>query len=120
MQMATSSFSSLTLGLLQDTRSLLLKLQPNAQNHKIFPIGVILGLVMICTTLYLQSPYRRLPPGPRGYPIIGNLLDLRSGQWLKFTEWRKEYGQFLPFIPPGLFISKAHTGPEQVISSISM
>jgi hypothetical protein len=96
MEMATSSFSFLPLGLLRDTKSSLLKLQPNAQNHGIFPIGVILGLIMICAALYLSSPYRKLPPGPRGYPIIGNLLDLRSGQWLKFTEWRKTYGQFIP------------------------
>ena len=92
MQMAMSSFSSLPLSLLQDPKSSLLKLQPNAQNYGIFYIDIILGLIMICTALYLRSPYRKLPPGPRGYPIIGNLLDLRSGQWLKFAEWRKKYG----------------------------
>ena len=86
-----SSFSSLPPGL-QYPKSPLLRLQPNEQNYGIFHIGIILGLIMICTALYLPSPYRKLPPGPRGYPFIGNLLDLRSGQWLKFAEWRKKYG----------------------------
>jgi hypothetical protein len=105
--MATSSFSSFPLGLLQDIRSLLLKLQPNAQNNGIFPIDVILGLIIICAALYFSSPYRRLPPGPRGYPIIGNLLDLQSGQWLRFAEWRKTYGQFLPSTPSWFILKRA-------------
>ena len=101
MQVVMSSFSSLPLDLLQDPKSSLPRLQPNAQNYGIFHIDIILGVIMICTALYLRSPYRKLPPGPRGYPIIGNLLDLQSGQWLKFAKWPKKYGQFVPLSPPG-------------------
>lgn len=86
------SFSRFTLRLLEDPKSLLLKLHPRAQDHATFPISIVLGLIVLYAAVYFLSPHRRLPPGPRGYPIIGNLLDLRSGQWLKFAEWRKAYG----------------------------
>ena len=36
-----------------------------------------------------------LPPGPRGYPIIDNLLDMPTDKsWQVFDEWSKIYGTF--------------------------
>jgi hypothetical protein len=62
-----------------------------------FSIGAMLagGLVVLYTARYFTSPYRKLHPGPRSYPIIGNILEPRSEQRLKFTDWRKKYGQFV-------------------------
>jgi hypothetical protein len=88
-----------SLGLLQGSESSLLKFQLKVQDYGgVFPAGLILGLVVFCVFLYLTSPSRKLPPGPRGYPIIGNLLELGlgSGHWIKFAEWQKTYGQFVP------------------------
>jgi hypothetical protein len=42
-----------------------------------------------------------LPPGPKGYPLIGNLFDMPVYKpWVVYDEWRKTYGK--PFIIKGL------------------
>ena len=41
-----------------------------------------------------------LPPGPKGYPILGNLFDIPIDKaWLVYNEWRKTYGKsFMSYI----------------------
>ena len=36
-----------------------------------------------------------LPPGPKSYPLIGNLFDMPVGRkpWVVFDEWRKTHGK---------------------------
>jgi hypothetical protein len=57
---------------LRDPKSLILMFM---QDHVVFSICAILGLVVLYAVRYLASPNRKLPPGPAGYPIIGNLFE---------------------------------------------
>ena len=53
--------------------------------------SVILG----CAALMRLARRRRpdLPPGPKGYPIVGNLFDMPSTHaWEKFSEFGEQYG----------------------------
>jgi hypothetical protein len=35
-----------------------------------------------------------LPPGPKGYPIIGNFFDMPADKpWVVYDEWLKTYGK---------------------------
>lgn len=59
---------------------------------------VALALAFVATVLLLfrrrRSPFP-LPPGPRGYPIIGNIFDMPSlldQTWLTFAKWGEQYG----------------------------
>jgi hypothetical protein len=58
------------------------------------------SLALIFVTILWSIRRRRstfpLPPGPRGYPIIGNILDMPSLQdraWLRFEKWGQLYGK---------------------------
>lgn len=59
--------------------------------------AAILGSALLVITwlrsFFAQRKNPPLPPGPKGWPIIGNVLDLPSKfQWFKYTEWTKQYG----------------------------
>ncbi|KAI0051317.1 cytochrome P450 [Auriscalpium vulgare] len=66
-----------------------------AQQNQVLVLGVAGALAALFLVRYFTSPYRKLPPGPRGLPILGNALDLRDKQWLAFTKWKKQYGDVI-------------------------
>lgn len=42
-----------------------------------------------------------LPPGPKGYPLIGNVLDMPTErEWLRFAEWGDNWGASSIFLRP--------------------
>lgn len=39
-----------------------------------------------------------LPPGPKGYPLVGNVYDIPNNfPWLKYAEWKQQYGDIVSF-----------------------
>ncbi|KAK7446309.1 hypothetical protein VKT23_014515 [Stygiomarasmius scandens] len=54
-------------------------------------IGILLGAF-----LYRRRGQRRLPPGPRGLPLVGNLFQVPLKEvWLQFDSWMNDYGPIL-------------------------
>ena len=60
-----------------------------------YPYLSVISVLFGCATLMWFARRRRsdLPPGPKGYPIVGNLFDLPSTHvWEKCGEFGKQYG----------------------------
>ncbi|KAG6849320.1 hypothetical protein H0H93_009461 [Arthromyces matolae] len=64
----------------------------NVLSIKALQIGGYIALVLVVQRL-LKKRRPNLPPGPTGWPIIGNLFDMpKEMTWLTFSEWGRIYG----------------------------
>ncbi|KAI0076940.1 cytochrome P450 [Panus rudis PR-1116 ss-1] len=63
-----------------------------------YPPYKALFLVVVLTTVYLfrqwynRSKNGKLPPGPRGLPLVGNTFQIGRLPWFQLTKWAKQYG----------------------------
>ncbi len=63
----------------------------------------LFAVTTVLLTFFLQRYRTRknlpLPPGPKGWPLIGNLLDIPShSEWITYHKWSKELGKRIPGI----------------------
>ncbi|KAK7029931.1 cytochrome P450 [Favolaschia claudopus] len=62
------------------------------------PRDIAVGVLAVSLAIWLRLYYSRnkkmhLPPGPKGYPLIGNFFDMPPTQsWITFAEWGQKYG----------------------------
>ena len=49
-------------------------------------------LVIILVVRYVRSPWRKVPPGPKGLPILGNALQLQNNGWMFKSKCKQEFG----------------------------
>jgi hypothetical protein len=66
-----------------------------------FDSPYLVPVLLTLFSIFLIRQYERrsrypLPPGPRGLPIIGSLLDMPpEKEWEAFSKWGKLYGKHL-------------------------
>jgi hypothetical protein len=62
------------------------------------PVFLATGVVAILAYLALRPRKQLNPPGPPGWPVIGNLLDLPKKEgWKVYLDWGKQYSQYSRF-----------------------
>jgi hypothetical protein len=54
------------------------------------------GIVSLALIFYIRRRKQpSLPPGPKGYPVIGNAWDVPTeAPWEKYHEWSEEFGEW--------------------------
>ena len=48
--------------------------------------------VIILVVQYVRSPWRKVPPGPKGLPILGNAFQLHNKGWMFESECKRKFG----------------------------
>jgi hypothetical protein len=64
-------------------------------------LGLIIGLVIILALQYTRSPWRKVPPGPRGLPVLGNAREFKNKRWLFGKDCKRQFGPF-NFVSPNI------------------
>jgi hypothetical protein len=58
-------------------------------------VASAIGLAGVVLVLLWRKPANRYPPGPKGLPVIGNLLDIPKEQpWVAYREWSHRYSTY--------------------------
>ena len=52
----------------------------------------LVGFILWLIVRHSQRAFRNLPPGPKGLPIVGDVVHITNRDWLASPERRDEYG----------------------------
>jgi len=64
----------------------------NFQAHPV-ALCVSIALISIYAIRTVKSYAKgKLPPGPKGIPLLGNFFQLSKTPWKEFEVWKKQYG----------------------------
>ncbi|KAK0500251.1 cytochrome P450 [Armillaria luteobubalina] len=73
-------------------------------DSSVISVTLASGILLTCCLFYVSRNNRRppLPPGPKGFPLIGNLWDVPvKYPWVTYTRWTATYGDILYLDTPG-------------------
>ena len=59
--------------------------------------AIFLGFILWLTTKLAQRAFSRLPPGPKGLPLVGDVLHIADQDWLASPLRKDEYGNVPPY-----------------------
>ncbi|KAI9445682.1 cytochrome P450 [Lactarius psammicola] len=55
----------------------------------------LVGFILWLTARLARRAFRNLPPGPKGLPIVGDVLHIADQDWLASSQRRDEYGEMM-------------------------